>query len=181
MSIGRRNGILYIFQAGIEYIWYRYEHKKGTRAGTCHYDIIDPMGRSVVGWSEYSPFLLPPFPLCLSLYKTDFVTPSAQPFRVVFLTDISMKLSEMSFLISVLCNCGNSEIPENRVSTKFDLFFQLSIKYSRVVCNYLSACAFETIIERVDFYSGNNHIWTLSYFVKMKLMTLIIGDLDGNW
>lgn len=89
---------------------YCYNHKKDTRAGTCHYDIIDPIARFVVGWSEYSPFLLSPFTLHPSLYIPDFATPSVQPFRVAFLTDISVKLSETSFSISAFRNPKNVQI-----------------------------------------------------------------------
>lgn len=89
---------------------YCYNHKKDTRAGTCHYDIIDPMARFVVGWSEYGPFLLSPFTLHPSLYIPDFATPSVQPFRVAFLTDISVKLSATSFSISSFRNPKNVQV-----------------------------------------------------------------------
>lgn len=89
---------------------YCYNHKKDTRAGTCHYDIIDPMARFVVGWSEYGPFLLSPFTLHPSLYIPDFAIPSVQPFRVAFLTDISVKLSATSFSISSFRNPKNVQI-----------------------------------------------------------------------
>lgn len=88
---------------------YCYNHKKDTRAGTCHYDIIDPwLGSSSVGPStvpSYYPRSLHP-----SLYIPDFATPSVQPFRVAFLTDISVKLSATSFSISAFCNPKNIQI-----------------------------------------------------------------------
>lgn len=119
-----------------EYMGYYYNHKKDTRAGTCHYDIIDPVARFVVGWSEYGPFLLSPFSLRPSLYIPDFATPSVQPFRVAFLTDISVKLSGTSFPISVLCNPKSIEIHASHVLVPiFQMFNQLHSEISLMFLN----------------------------------------------
>lgn len=55
-----------------------------THTGTCHYDIIDPMARSDVGWSEHSRFLpAPSLPLSLSPY-TRLCRPFCNPLRSPF-------------------------------------------------------------------------------------------------
>lgn len=51
---------------------------------TCHYDVIDPMTWSDVGWSEHSRFLLPLTPLSLSVYIPSLPLPRCNPLRSLF-------------------------------------------------------------------------------------------------
>lgn len=107
---------------------YCYNHKKDTRAGTCHYDIIDPMARFVVGWSEYGPFLLSPFTLHPSLYIPDFATPSVQPFRVAFLTDYQCETFSnvlFDFLFSQPQKCSDTYMILYEIKIKFNINFKI--------------------------------------------------------